>query len=166
MTDDIDVGRFIGKDFIRQVSLRTGINATLGKGAPSVDIDSLRIDRLNLLGYDYSDIHATGKYADNAFDGRIICNDPNINFMFQGLFNLSPNSDNAIYRFYASLGYADLHALNIDKREISRVSLGSINADFVNVPQAGLVGRVDAEDLMLESANGMHRRHPRRFLFR
>lgn len=156
VTDDIDVGRFIGKDFIRQVSLRTGINATLGKGAPSVDIDSLRIDRLNLLGYDYSDIHATGKYADNAFDGRIICNDPNINFMFQGLFNLSPNSDNAIYRFYASLGYADLHALNIDKREISRVSLGSINADFVNVPQAGLVGRVDAEDLMLESANGMH----------
>ncbi|MBQ6045641.1 MAG: translocation/assembly module TamB domain-containing protein, partial [Bacteroidales bacterium] len=156
VTDNIDVGRFIGKDFIRQVSLRTGINATLGKGAPSVDIDSLRIDRLNLLGYDYSDIHATGKYADNAFDGRIICNDPNINFMFQGLFNLSPNSDNAIYRFYASLGYADLHALNIDKREISRVSLGSINADFVNVPQAGLVGRVDAEDLMLESANGMH----------
>ncbi|MBR4227888.1 MAG: translocation/assembly module TamB domain-containing protein [Bacteroidales bacterium] len=156
VTDDIDVGRFIGKDFIRQVSLRTGINATLGKGAPSVDIDSLRIDRLNLLGYDYSDIHATGKYADNAFDGRIICNDPNINFMFQGLFNLSPNSDNAIYRFYASLGYADLHALNIDKREISRVSLGSINADFVNLPQAGLVGRVDAEDLMLESANGMH----------
>jgi hypothetical protein len=156
VTDNIDVGRFIGKDFIRQLSLRTGINATLGKGAPSVDIDSLRIDRLNLLGYDYSDIHATGKYADNAFDGRIICNDPNINFMFQGLFNLSPNSDNAIYRFYASLGYADLHALNIDKREISRVSLGSINADFVNVPQAGLVGRVDAEDLMLESANGMH----------
>ncbi len=156
VTDNIDVGRFIGKDFIRQLSLRTGINATLGKGAPSVDIDSLRIDRLNLLGYDYSDIHATGKYADNAFDGRIICNDPNINFMFQGLFNLSPNSDNAIYRFYASLGYADLHALNIDKREISRVSLGSINADFVNLPQAGLVGRVDAEDLMLESANGMH----------
>ena len=156
VTDDIDVGRFIGKDFIRQVSLRTAINATLGKGAPSVGIDSLRIDRLNLLGYDYSDIHATGKYADNAFDGRIICNDPNINFMFQGLFNLSPNSDNALYRFYASLGYADLHALNIDKREISRVSLGSINADFVNVPQRGLIGRVDAEDLMLESANGMH----------
>ena len=156
VTDNVDVGRFIGKDFIGPVSLRTGINATLGKGAPAVGIDSLRIDRLNLLGYDYSDIHATGKYEDNAFDGRIICNDPNINFMFQGLFNLSPNSDNALYRFYASLGYADLHALNIDKREISRVSLGSINADFVNVPQRGLIGRVDAEDLMLESANGMH----------
>jgi len=156
VTDNVDVGRIIGKDFIHQVSLRTGINATLGSGAPSVGIDSLRIDRLNLLGYDYSDIHATGKYADNAFDGRIICNDPNINFIFQGLLNLSPNSDNALYRFYASLGYADLHALNIDKREISRVSLGSINADFVNVPQRGLIGTVDAEDLMLESANGMH----------
>lgn len=156
VTDNIDVGRFIGKDFIHQVSLRTNIKATLGKGAPAVDIDTLRIDRLNLLGYDYSDIHAAGKLADNAFDGRIICNDPNINFIFQGMLNLSPASENAAYRFYASLGYADLHALNIDKREVSRVSLGSLNADFENIPRRGLIGRIDAGDLVLESANGVH----------
>ena len=156
VTNDLDIGRFIGQDFIRQCSLRTGIRATLASGSPTVDIDTLRIDRLSILGYDYSGIHAAGKLADNAFDGRIICSDPNINFMFQGLVNLSKSSSNALYRFYAYLGYADLHALNLDKREVSRVSLGSLNANFEKVGESDLVGRVDAEDLVFESANGRH----------
>lgn len=156
ITDDLDIGRLIGKDFIGKCSLNTCVHASLIPGAPTVDLDSLRIDRLNLLGYDYSGIHAAGKLADNAFDGRIICNDPNVNFMFQGLMNLSKASENAAYRFYATVGYADLHALNIDKREISRVSLGSVNANFERVAGLGMLGRIDAEDLMLESANGKH----------
>ena len=156
ITDDLDIGRLIGKDFIGKCSLKTCVHASLIPGAPTVDLDSLRIDRLNLLGYDYSGIHAAGKLADNAFDGRIICNDPNVNFMFQGLMNLSKASENAAYRFYATVGYADLHALNIDKREISRVSLGSVNANFERVAGLGMLGRIDAEDLMLESANGKH----------
>ena len=155
-TDNFDIGRLIGQDFIRQCSLRTNIRANLGKGSPTVDIDSLRIDKLSLLGYDYSGIHATGKLADNAFDGRIICNDPNINFMFQGLATLSSTAENAMYRFSAYLGYADLHALNIDSREISLMSLGALNANFERLGKGDLVGRIDAEDLQFESANGLH----------
>ena len=155
-TDNFDIGRLIGQDFIRQCSLTTNIRASIGKGTPTVDIDSLRIDRLNLLGYDYSGIHATGKLADNAFDGRIICNDPNINFMFQGLATLSNTAENALYRFSAYLGYADLHALNIDKRDISRMSLGALDANFERIGKGDLVGRIDAEDLQFESANGIH----------
>ena len=155
-TDNFDIGRLIGKDFVHQVSLKTSVRANLGKGYPAVDIDSLRIDRLNLFGYDYSGINATGKLADNAFDGRIVCNDPNLSFMFQGLATLSSTAENALYRFSAYLGYADLHALNIDSREISRMSLGSLNANFERLGQGDLVGRIDAEDLQFESANGLH----------
>ena len=156
-TDDLDIGRLIGKDFVRQCSLRADIRASLpSKGSPTVDIDSLRIDRLRLMDYDYSGIHANGRLADNAFDGRIICNDPNISFMFQGLASLSNTAKNAMYRFYATVGYADLHALNFDKREISRVSLAGLNADFESNGKGGLVGRVDADDLVFESANGRH----------
>ena len=156
VTDNLDIGRIIGKDFVRQCSLRTDIRASLTPGSPTVDIDSLRIDRLNIKGYDYSGIHAKGRLADNAFDGRIICNDPNINFMFQGLASLSGTAENAMYRFYASLGYADLHALNFDKREVSRVSLGGLNANFERNRKGSLIGRVDADGLVFESANGRH----------
>ena len=156
ITDDLDIGRIIGKDFIRQCSLRTGFRASLTPGSPTVDIDTLIVNRLNLLGYDYSGLHANGRLADNAFDGRIICDDPNINFMFQGLASLSGSAENALYRFGASLGYADLHALGFDKREISRVSLGGLTANFERNGRGDLIGRVDAGDLVFESANGRH----------
>ena len=156
VTDDLDIGRLIGKDFVRQCSLRTGFRASLAPGSPTVDIDTLLINRLNLLGYDYSGIHANGRLADNAFDGRIICDDPNINFIFQGLASLSGTAENALYRFGASLGYADLHALGFDKRDISRVSLGGLTANFERNGKGALIGRVDAGDLVFESANGRH----------
>ena len=155
-TKDVDLGKIIGKDFIHECSLRTTISAELAKGAPSVKIDTLNISRLNLLGYDYSNIRAAGTFSQQAFDGRIVCNDPNVNFMFQGLFNLSRRTNNAVYRFYASLGYADLHALNIDSRDISRVSLGSVNANYTRVSRGDLIGSINATDLILESDTGRH----------
>ncbi|MBO4917114.1 MAG: translocation/assembly module TamB domain-containing protein [Bacteroidales bacterium] len=156
VTDNLDIGRIIGQDFVGPCSLRTDIRASLPSGgSPTVNIDSLSIGRLHLMGYDYSGIHANGKLADNAFDGRIICNDPNINFMFQGLASLNAG-DNAEYRFYATLGYADLHALNFDKREISRVSLDGLVANFEKDRKGDLIGRVDASGLLFESANGRH----------
>jgi hypothetical protein len=76
--------------------------------------------------------------------------------MFQGLATLSNTAENALYRFSAYLGYADLHALNIDKRDISRMSLGALDANFERIGKGDLVGRIDAEDLQFESANGIH----------
>lgn len=155
-TDDIHVGKLIDKDFIGEVSLKTGMEAVIGKSGVSLKVDSLSVSRLNLLGYDYSGIKAAGTYSGSEFDGRIVCNDPNINFMFQGLFNLSRHTNNAVYRFFAYLGYADLHALNIDSREVSRVSLGSVNANYRRITRGELVGNIDATDLILESAGGRH----------
>lgn len=91
---------------------------TLGHDKTSLSIDSLSVDKLSVLGYDYTNIIAAGTYTDNAFDGRIVCGDPNLNFLFQGLFTLSDKTKNGLYKFYASIGYADLHALKLDKREL------------------------------------------------
>lgn len=155
-TSDIDLSRIIDQDIVRRCSLKTSLKATLTKGSPSVQIDTLSISRLNILGYDYSNILAAGKFSDKSFDGRIVCNDPNVNFMFQGLANLSRNTDNARYRFYAYLPYADLHALNIDSREVSRISIGSVNADYTRVAKGDMRGTVDATGLVLEGVDGRH----------
>lgn len=156
-TDDIDIGKIIGKDFVGELSLKTGLEAVIGDQGLSLKVDSLSVDRLNILGYDYSGIKAAGTFSERAFNGRIVCNDPNINFMFQGLFNLSRRTNNAEYRFFAYLGYADLHALNIDSREVSRVSLGSVNANYTRITRGDLVGSIDATDLIFESAAGRHK---------
>jgi len=154
-TKDVDLGGIANVKQLGKCTLRTALHASLGSDGPDVTIDTLFIDRLGALGYDYSGIAAAGTYSKNAFDGRIICNDPNLNLLFQGIFTLSNKTDNSLYNFYANVGYADLHALNIDKRGTSKVS-GQINANFRNVSKGEMVGDVDVSNLMLENDSGRH----------
>ena len=153
-TQDLSVAEVAGIKAVGPVTAKAKVDARLGK-SPEVDIQSLDIDRLSALGYNYSDIHAKGVYSGNAFDGRIVSNDPNLNFLFQGTFNLSPRTDNAAYQFYANVGHADLHALNIDKREKSRVSFRT-RADFMRIAKGDLLGDVTIDDIILEDEDGIH----------
>ena len=154
-TEDLDFGKIIGTGLIGQTTLRTGIKAELSKGFPNVTIDSLLIDRMHLNGYDYSGIAAVGKLSEKAFDGRIICNDPSLNFLLQGTFALSSKTRNALYQFYANVGHADLHAMNIDKRGISKLQLQT-NANFTRTGQGELLGKVDIGGMIVENDSGKY----------
>lgn len=154
-TKDLNAGRLAGIKQIGAVTLDGALGLTLGKGQNSVRIDSLSIGKLSALGYDYTNIAAAGTYSDNAFDGRIVCGDPNLNFLFQGLFTLSDKTRNGLYKFYASIGYADLHALRLDKRENSKIS-GRVNANYMNISRGELIGDLDILGLTLENDNGWH----------
>ena len=154
-TEDLDLGRIIGTDIIRQTTLRAGIKTKFSEGFPDVAIDSLIVERMLLNDYDYSGIAAAGTLSEKAFDGKIICNDPNLNFLFQGTFALSSKTNNALYQFYANVGHADLHAMNIDKRGISRVQFQT-NANFARTSQGSLLGKVDIGGLKLENFLGKY----------
>ena len=154
-TADLDLGRFTGMEQLGPLSLKTGLSASLQEGGPQVHIDSLKISRLNAMGYDYTNLSAAGDYTGDAFDGRIIAADPNLNFLFQGLFNLSKNTRNAAYRFYASLGYADLHALHLDSRPQSKLRLQA-SSNFIWTESRDLLGDITITDISLESASGRH----------
>ena len=152
---NLDCGKLLGKDFLGSVTANTGFKASLGADAMSVRVDSLMVDRLSLLGYDYTGLAAAGTYSGNAFDGKIICADPNLNFIFQGIFNLSPKTNNALYKFSANVGYADLEALHLDTRGgSSKISLG-VNSNFMKIPRGDLLGDINISDLTLENDNGM-----------
>lgn len=154
-TRDFDVGGILGIDQVRQVSLHTYADATFKKGEsiPQVTLDTLMVSRLNALGYDYTGIAAAGELVDNAFNGKIACSDPNLHFIFQGLLSLSPQDQNAIYKFYLNLGYADLNALNIDKRGTSKVSL-AMDANYMRIPQGDLIGTAGVSGVYLENDKG------------
>lgn len=155
--DDLDIGRIIDRKFIGRTTLCTGFSARLGNESekPEVRIDSLIVERLFLNGYDYSSIAAAGAISKDAFDGKVICNDPNLNFMFQGTFALSAKTHNSLYRFYANIGHADLNAINIDKRGLSKVRLQA-HADFTSTSEGEVIGNADVADIMLENADGRY----------
>ena len=157
LSNNLDIGQIIGSRTIRQCSLRSGFSADLGTKdeGPELKIDTLFVDRLNLKGYDYGNIAAAGTMKKHAFDGRIICNDPNLNFMFQGVFSLSPRTQNSVYKFYANLGYADLNALNFDKRGPSKASLKA-TANFNRRQTGDLLGNMNISDIVLENGDGKY----------
>lgn len=154
-TRDLDVASAIGKGPVRECSAHMSGRVSFAGDPVTVTADTLYVGRLNILGYDYQGLAAAGTFSGSEFDGRVICSDPNLNFLFQGIFTLSEKTSNALYKFYFNLGYADLHALNIDKRPVSRVS-GSINANYMSLADGKLVGDVDVGKVVLESPSGRH----------
>mgnify|MGYP002521463386 CR=1 FL=1 len=154
-TSNLNIGKLTGVKQVGGVTMRSTLGLSLGKGLTSLKIDSLSVDKMSVMGYDYSNIAAAGTYSDNAFDGRIVCSDPNLNFLFQGLFTLSDKTRNGLYKFYASIGYADLHALRLDKRENSKIS-GRVNANYMSISRGDLIGDLDILGLTLENDQGWH----------
>lgn len=154
-TESLNVGGLLGIKQLQECSLKTAISASLGKTGSSISVDSLNISGLKAFDYEYTGIDAAGTFSNNAFNGKIICNDPNLNFLFQGTFNLSNRTKNALYRFYFNLGYADLHAINIDPRGISKADM-EVNADFIRITKGDLLGKIDVKGLTLENETGRH----------
>ena len=157
-TEDLNIGKIINNDILGPTTLKTSLKATLGGGdMPSeVRIDTLKIDRLNANDYDYSEITAVGNVSSNGFDGRIVCHDPNLNFLFQGAFALSAKTKNARYKFFTNIGHADLNAINIDKRGLSRVHLRA-SADFTKSSAGDIRGKIDIGDIELQNSDGNHK---------
>ncbi len=149
-TENLDIGAIVGSDIIRQCTLNSDFSANFDNNGPAIDIKALVIDRLNVNKYDYSRIAGAGTLKNNTFDGKIICNDPNLNFMLQGIFTLSPKTKNALYRFYANIGYADLNAMNLDKRGMSRVRFQT-TANFNKIRKGDMLGNINIEGLVLEN---------------
>lgn len=135
-TKDLDIGKIIGNQKIGKASINTTLAANIKDkehGGIDVRIDSLRVNRFGFNGYDYSNLFAIGQYSKKKFDGRILCHDPNLHFMLQGIFSLSDATLNSVYNFYADVSFADLAALNFDKRdEVSQVSLRTIANITIN----------------------------------
>lgn len=153
-TDDLDIGRIIGTEMVRQMTMSTKLEAELSE-VPSLSIRDLNVSRLNINSYDYGGIRATGKLQDNLFNGWITCHDPNLYFMLKGAVSLVPKGNDALYGFEMSIGDANLNALNIDKRGRSYFNL-SADVNFVKKADGTLSGKIDIEDVMLENRLGKH----------
>jgi len=153
---DFNAGKLLGVKRLGECSLGSKLRVTVDrKEGSSLAIDSLMFDRLHFNGYDYTRLAAVGKVSSRQFDGKIISQDPALNFLFQGMFALGRKTSNAVYQFYANVGHADLHAMNIDKRETSNLSF-TTQANFTKVKTGDILGNINVNDIVLEGEDGEH----------
>lgn len=136
--NDAQFARYKGKiRFIRFNLGRLLDNSSLGYATFNLNIDGVgfseqtlntqingTINQLQFNGYTYNKIKVLGVLDAPVFNGKLVSNDPNFQFEFNGLADIS--EDNNIYDFRANVKYADLHALNFVDRDTLAIMKGDI----------------------------------------
>ena len=156
-TQDLDAGKILGTDLLGCTTLTLDAEAAFGDGdsQTTAKVKSLNIDRLNLHGYDYTNISAEAVISDRFVDGRLTCDDPNLNFMTHGRYGISRNNRDTKYDFVILVGDADLNKINIDRRGKSKTRF-RLTADFTKTPSNDIFGDIIVNDLWLENSDGAY----------
>ena len=125
---------------INNISFNTNLNAELSKNSYAVNTESV-ISSFNANNYNYQNITVKGNLKNNAFDGLIFCNDPNLNFNFLGELNYS--KENPFFVFNAKLNKANLSKLNFwEKDSLAEISF-DMTSNFKGVKFEDINGTLD-----------------------
>lgn len=155
-TENFNVGLLINNKSIGELTLNSTMSALMRDeelGGSKFYIDSISIKKLELNNYPFRNIYSVGSYVDDIFNGKIICHDPNLDFIFQGIFGLSAKK-NSYYDFYADIAYADLAALKLDNRDsVSAVSFKTL-ANFTQSQKGDIIGNINIKSLDFKNSNG------------
>lgn len=153
---EFDAGKLFMKEELGKITLRSTLTSLIDKAGGSSNkfiIDSLFIDKLDLHNYSYRNILANGKFENSIFDGRVICHDPNLDMIFQGVVGFSQKRDSH-YDFYANVAYANLAALMLDKRDtVSKIKFKT-TANYTQKKEGDIFGNIDINSIKYANSKG------------
>lgn len=153
--NDVNLYQFTGSSMLGAFSGKGSVKVEMKGGSPEVTIDSLNVRKIGINGYNLTGIFAKGVYAENIFDGKLICHDPALDLMFQG--NISTEfKDGSTFNFYANIPYADLNALKIDTRDsIAEIST-FISADLFADSENNMFGYLKMDNTTYTNSHGKY----------
>ncbi len=118
-----------------------------GKFGGQIDAHILNFD---YLGYNYNNLDFSGKFKENAFDGKIHIDDPNGYLLAEGTFqNLGSNS---IFNFTADVRHFRPDSLNLTNKYESPDISFSINADFKGNSIDNIEGEIQIDSIAIITA--------------
>jgi len=151
----VDAGNLLGIESLGVVSMNSNLSLSLGKGGISASIDTVAISRLGFLGHDYEGLSLTGKFEDNAFNGRVRGRDEALDLDLDAVLKLPGKDGDASYRVNGEVRKADLHAMNLDKRGPSALT-AKISADLSQNEKKMFTGEAALEDVSLSDSTGVY----------
>ena len=153
VTNNLDINSILADVPVGPLTMRTDIHATFGE-EPHFTIDTLSIDRIHFNGYDYRGIKAIGDLHKGVASVGVSVNDPSLNLLVSGSLSTSRKSNRKLY-LNGNVAYADLHALNFDKRGKSEVSFG-LKADVRSSQDGTTNGGMELNDIRMENSEGRY----------
>ncbi len=157
-TESLDLGAVTGSRELGPCSLMANLAATLEKGGPSLTLDTLVIDRLTARGYTYRGISGAGRYKNGSFEGRVVSNDPCLNFRAEARRAKATAAEDGLLQFSLSLARADLEKTNFNLHKEGRASVSMDAEGFVNEHRdGGLGGELQIGNIILQDDHGIHK---------
>lgn len=153
----LDIGAVAGTGIVGKTDFNTRISsATSPSGELNALIDSLRISRLEINGYQYRNILLMGEMQDRKANVRLVSNDEAFPTMFQSIIDLD-SSGKKIERvkLYIDVPYADLKAMNIIKKG-SKSSLGITAGADLLFSNNSILGNVLMDNISYANENGQY----------
>ena len=149
----VNLSKILANTLIGDASFSADVVMSLGDDAPFALIGTGQIDSLMLNGYNYNNLSVSAEIKDNTIAGVLSADDNALKFDAQALVNLEDKTM-PLYDAVMSIERADLHAMNINKRD----SVSMLNCN-VGLTAAGksldeMNGTVRIADAKYETVGG------------
>lgn len=126
VTNNFNTQSVLNNKKLERVSLNIYMKGVLEKNNSSVTLKG-SVDSLLFNNYNYHAVTLNGEMEKKSFVGYVGCDDPNLDFKFNGLLDFSAGIP--AYNFNLDLKQADLCAIGLNKRDTVSVLSGRIMAD-------------------------------------
>lgn len=121
---DFNLGKLLGNDQLGKTSFNLKVDGTgFSQNTLNTKLNG-SIEKLRFNNYTYHDINVSGILRNPYFNGKLVINDPNLQFDFDGLIDVSDKQN--VYDFNANVTYADLHRLNFVNRDTLSIFKGKV----------------------------------------
>lgn len=149
----IDVGSFVNTKVIGKLDVNADFSVKFpDKGNPELDLNGKIVDA-ELLGNQINEIVLNGEMKENRFNGKLDVDDDELYLDFDGLIDFSdrklPKSD-----FVAVIRDADLHSLNINKKDSVSVISTKIYANMIGFNMDDLEGSLHIDSTVYRDSRG------------
>ena len=122
--DETYLGHILANDVFGSATFTANAEVELGDGEPVVLKGGGQIANIGLNGYDYNDITVVADIEEGRIAGSLSANDEALKLDAQAMLDFS-DKEMPLYDAVMSIAHADLHAMNINRRD----SISVINGD-------------------------------------
>ncbi|HET8839196.1 MAG TPA: translocation/assembly module TamB domain-containing protein [Flavobacteriaceae bacterium] len=135
-----NLGRLLGSEALGTTSFSLKVDGVgFSEEAINTSIQG-KISGLTFNDYRYKNIEVLGVLRNSVFNGKITADDPNAQFEFTGMANISSKVNN--YNFDLGIEYADLHAINLVERDTLSIFKGNVAINMTGTNVNNLWGTI------------------------
>ena len=148
--DNTNIGALLANELFGSVTATANAEVELGDGEPVTLKCGGQVASIGLNGYDYSNLAVVADIEDNHIAGSVSIDDNALKLDAQAMLDLS-DKEMPLYDAVMAIGYADLHTMNINKRDSISVLHGDVGLSARGASLDGLNGVLRIADAEYET---------------